>query len=66
MNNPLNNTLQPGAAPEVRTEQFYRTRKLLLFLPLVVLPLLALTFWNFQMPACRARSLKNTKSQKIK
>jgi hypothetical protein len=46
MKNPLNNT---GEAAEniQRSPQFYRTRKALLFLPLLVIPLLTLGFWNF-------------------
>lgn len=34
-------------AQQARTPQFYRMRKALLVLPLIVLPLLTLAFWNF-------------------
>jgi len=41
--------------------QFYRTRKALLLLPLLIIPLLALLFWNFHhQPAAQASSFGNS------
>jgi len=47
MNNPLNNQRTAAEALLQRTPQFYRTRKALLFLPLLVIPLFIIGFWNF-------------------